>query len=133
MSDKLSSFLVDLVSDPERMSRFLAEPHDVLAEADLTDDQKAAVLSRDSRRLATALGAVSTSNGNVQQFTIGNVQGELIAQDEQVRIGNVQNVSIGNVQNVQAGNVQNVTSRRAGKGPKKAGKKPAKKRGSKNK
>lgn len=125
MSDKLSGFLVDLVSDPERMSRFLAEPHDVLAEADLTDDQKAAVLSRDSRHLAAALGAVSKSNGNVQNLTIGNVQG--------VSTGNVQNVTLGNVQNVSIGNVQNVTSTPTGKGPKKAGKKPAKKPGSKNK
>ncbi len=125
MNDKLSSFLVDLASDPERMSRFLADPHGLLAEADLTDDQKAAVLSRDSRRLAVALGTVSKSNGNVQNLSGGNVQN--------VSIGNVQNVTIGNVQNVSIGNVQNVTSRRTGKGPKKAGKKPAEKRGSKNK
>lgn len=132
MNDKLSSFLVDLASDPERMSRFVADPHGLLAEADLTDDQKAAILSRDSRRLAAALGTVSKSNGNVQNLSGGNVQNVSIGNVQNVTIGNVQNVSIGNVQNVPVGNVQNVTSMRRGKGPKKAGKKPAKKRGSKN-
>jgi hypothetical protein len=125
MNDKLSSFLVDLASDPEKMSRFVADPHSLLVEADLTDNERAAVLSRDSRRLGAALGAVSESNGNVQNITDGNVQN--------VSIGNVQNVTVGNVQNVSIGNVQNFSSTPTWKGPKKAGKKPAKKPGSKNK
>ena len=117
MNDKLSGFLVDLASDPDRMARFLADPHGLLAGVDLTGDQKAAVLSRDSRRLAAALGAGSKSNGNVQNLSIGNVQ----------------NVTIGNVQNVTIGNVQNITGQPKGKGPKKTVTKPAKKPGSKKK
>lgn len=122
MRHKLNSFLVDLVSDHERMSRFLAAPHEVLAEADLTDDQKAALLSRDSRRLAAAMGPVSMSNGNVQQLTV-DIWGVPI---EDGTIGNVQNVSIGNVQNLSIGNVQNFAAS-SGRPPKRAAAKPAKK------
>ena len=118
MSQKLNSFLVDLVSDPERMARFLNAPEQVLAEADLTDDQKAAVMSRDSRRLAAAMGAVTASNGNVQQLTI-TLLGVPIGDGETMSIGNVQNVTIGNVQNVTIGNVRNVaaSAERSSKSP----------------
>jgi Aromatic-ring-opening dioxygenase LigAB, LigA subunit len=108
MSDKLNRFLVDLVSDQGRMSRFLAAPHDVVAEADLTDEQKAAVLSRDSRRLAEAMGAGGSNGGNVQQITAG-IFGVKIMHGEQMSIGNVQNVTIGNVQNFVASAAMSLT------------------------
>jgi hypothetical protein len=59
MSEHLKKFLIDLASDPERMGRFEANPAGELDGAALSEDEKAAVLSRDSARLRRALGATS--------------------------------------------------------------------------
>jgi hypothetical protein len=67
MSEPLSSFLVDLATNPGLMSQFMADPLAVLASTALTADEKAAILSRDPRRLSASLGvdyltAASVSN-----------------------------------------------------------------------
>jgi hypothetical protein len=55
VSNTLTNFLVDLASDPARMDAFLANPVRLLRESSLTDDDKAAVLTRDGSRIRTAL------------------------------------------------------------------------------
>ncbi|OLC43586.1 MAG: hypothetical protein AUH43_20350 [Acidobacteria bacterium 13_1_40CM_65_14] len=57
MSESLSSFLVDLASDPNQMARFLADPARVIDAASLSAEERAALLARDSVRLRGALGA----------------------------------------------------------------------------
>ena len=57
MTEKLSDFLIDLATDPDRMSRFAADPEGELDRAGLTADERAAVLTRDSSRLRRALHA----------------------------------------------------------------------------
>lgn len=56
MRDNLSHFLIDLASDPMRMNAFLADPAGALAASLLTDEEKAAVLTRDSARVRRAFG-----------------------------------------------------------------------------
>lgn len=55
MSNDLSNFLVDLASDPDRMAAFLADPLCMLNESSLTEDEKAAVMTRDAAAIRTAL------------------------------------------------------------------------------
>ncbi len=57
MSDNLKKFLIDLASDPGRMSRFVADPAGELDGAGLSADEQAVLLARDSARLRRALGA----------------------------------------------------------------------------
>jgi hypothetical protein len=57
VSDNLKKFLVDLASDPERLRRYAADPAGELDGAGLSDDEKAAVLSRDARSLRRSLKA----------------------------------------------------------------------------
>ena len=58
MSDNLSNFLVDLASDPARMNAFLSDPSAVLNQSVLSEDARAAVLTRDGRRIREALHIV---------------------------------------------------------------------------
>jgi hypothetical protein len=55
MSEQLGQFLVDLASDPQRMAAYLADPEQVFEEAGLSADARAALRSRDTRVLASAL------------------------------------------------------------------------------
>lgn len=55
MSNNLSNFLVDLASDPGRIAAFLADPLRMLNESSLTEDERAAVMSRDGAAIRTAL------------------------------------------------------------------------------
>jgi hypothetical protein len=56
LSDNLSHFLIDLASDSDRMAAFLADPAGALAGSPLSDEEKAAVLTRDSARVRAAFG-----------------------------------------------------------------------------
>jgi Aromatic-ring-opening dioxygenase LigAB, LigA subunit len=55
MSGNLSHFLVDLVSNPDRMAAYLADPDRVFEEAGLTPQEREAIRSRDGRKLDEAL------------------------------------------------------------------------------
>jgi hypothetical protein len=55
MSGNLSHFLVDLVSNPDQMAAYLADPERVFEEAGLTPEEREAIRSRDGRRLDEAL------------------------------------------------------------------------------
>jgi aromatic-ring opening dioxygenase LigAB LigA subunit len=55
MSESLSDFLVDLVSNPDQMAAFLADPDRVFDAAGLTAEERDAIRSRDARRLSAAL------------------------------------------------------------------------------
>ena len=57
MSENLKKFLVELASDPDRMSRFVADPGGELDGAGLSTGERAVLLARDSARLRRALGA----------------------------------------------------------------------------
>ncbi len=57
MTGGLRDFLVHLATDPDCLSRFAQDPASVFDAAGLTDEERAAVLSRDSARLRSALGA----------------------------------------------------------------------------
>ena len=56
MSHQLRDFLVDLASDPSRMSRYLADPAGAVEGMGLSADERAALLGRDPERLRRALG-----------------------------------------------------------------------------
>jgi len=55
MSESLSHFLVDLVSNPELMAAYLADPDRVFEEAGLSPQEREAIRSRDGRKLDEAL------------------------------------------------------------------------------
>jgi len=55
VSNNLSDFLVDLVSDPGRMAAFLADPLCILNESSLSEGEKKAVMTRDGAAIRTAL------------------------------------------------------------------------------
>jgi hypothetical protein len=55
MSEQLGQFLVDLASDPQRMAAYLADPERVFEDAGLPADARAALRTRDTRVLASAL------------------------------------------------------------------------------
>jgi hypothetical protein len=56
MSANLSNFLADLGSNPDLLARLAADPATELAQAGLTPQEQAAILSRDPREVAKALG-----------------------------------------------------------------------------
>ena len=56
MSAGLGNFLVNLACDPDLLAQFREHPEIVSASASLTLDEQEALLTRDSRRLASALG-----------------------------------------------------------------------------
>lgn len=56
MTETLVHFLVDLASEPKRLKAFLANPTRIVARSRLSESDKAAILSRDSRRVLKALG-----------------------------------------------------------------------------
>ncbi|HMF95394.1 MAG TPA: hypothetical protein VKE96_13900 [Vicinamibacterales bacterium] len=55
MSGNLSHFLAELVSNPEQMAAYLADPERVFDEAGLTTDEREVIRSRDARRLDEVL------------------------------------------------------------------------------
>ena len=57
MSDNLSHFLVDLASDSDRLNAFLADPTQAVNATSMSEYEKAAVLSRDSAQIRSALMA----------------------------------------------------------------------------
>lgn len=57
MSGGLRDFLVRLATDPDSLARFSSDPAGAADQAGLTPDEKEAVLSRDSDRLRSVLGA----------------------------------------------------------------------------
>jgi hypothetical protein len=57
MSGGLRDFLVRLATDPDCLSQFMTDPAGALDRAGLPAEDRAAVLSRDSDRLRSALGA----------------------------------------------------------------------------
>ena len=68
MSEALNEFLVDLASSPDRMQQFLAHPFDVTSAAGLTEQEAAAVLARDGRRLRRTMGGLRLESNNTAQF-----------------------------------------------------------------
>jgi uncharacterized protein (DUF1501 family) len=66
MSENLSEFLVDLVSNPDQMAAFLADPERLFEDAGLTAEERDAIRSRSARRLSAALstGLHMESNAN---------------------------------------------------------------------
>jgi hypothetical protein len=52
MSDRVSEFLVDLASNPDRMAAFHADPDRVFDEVGLTFEQQVVIRSRDPRLLS---------------------------------------------------------------------------------
>jgi hypothetical protein len=64
MAEKMSAVLVDLAEDPDRLTRFEADPRRELDRAGLTHTQKAAVLSRNSRNVRDALGPSTMADNN---------------------------------------------------------------------
>lgn len=56
MSDSLKSFLLSLVDDPEKLARFREAPAEVVAEADLSDEEEEILCSNDPHRIREYLG-----------------------------------------------------------------------------
>ncbi|HKB12853.1 MAG TPA: hypothetical protein VKD69_19455 [Vicinamibacterales bacterium] len=69
MSESLSEFLVDLVSNPDQMAAFLADPERVFATTGLTAEERDAVRSRDPRRLSAALSSGLQLQANTNNAT----------------------------------------------------------------
>jgi Aromatic-ring-opening dioxygenase LigAB, LigA subunit len=70
MSESLSDFLVDLVSNPDQMAAFLADPDRVFDAAGLTAEERDAIRSRDARRLSAALNPGLHLEANNNNLTI---------------------------------------------------------------
>jgi hypothetical protein len=69
MADKMSGLLVDVAEDPDRLAEFEANPKRELNRAGLTDTQKTAVLTRDSRKVRAVLGsATMAANDDVLEL-----------------------------------------------------------------
>lgn len=56
MSETLVRFLVDLASEPRRLKAFLSNPTRIVNQSRLSESDKAAILSRDTRKVLKALG-----------------------------------------------------------------------------
>lgn len=65
MSDGLRDFVIGVASDSDLGVRFAADPGAELDRAGLTDQERSALLSRDSARLREALGAARKGAANV--------------------------------------------------------------------
>jgi hypothetical protein len=63
MSEDLGNFLVDLATDADRLGRFIENPEEELARTTLTPEERAAILTRDSRRIGVALRASPETAG----------------------------------------------------------------------
>jgi hypothetical protein len=63
MSENLGHFLVDLACDPDLMAKFIGDPALVLGKFDLTEQERAVVMTRNPRLLADALGTTGYSFG----------------------------------------------------------------------
>ena len=67
MSDRLKGFLVDLVTDPARMSAFRRNPSAAMKAASLTASERRAVTSRDHRQIRETIGCGPSDH--LTQFT----------------------------------------------------------------
>ena len=56
MSERLTSFLVSLATDPDRLQRFAADAGAEMDAAGLSPDERAAVLSQDTAAVRRVLG-----------------------------------------------------------------------------
>lgn len=65
MEQNLGDFLVGIASDPDRTARFAIDPGRELEHSGLSPEERAIVLSRDSRRIMAALGESGFALGEV--------------------------------------------------------------------
>ena len=65
MSDGLRDFVIGVASDPDLAVRFATNPVAELDRSGLTDQERSALLSRDSARLRELLGAARKGAANV--------------------------------------------------------------------
>ena len=63
MSENLENFLIDLSSNPDQLSRFSNNPTAVVTQSALNEQERTAVVSRDSQSLADALGSTGFALG----------------------------------------------------------------------
>lgn len=75
MSENLSSFLIDLASDPGLMARFLSNPTSALNGVGLDANEEAALRARDAARLRAALGGLNLAqNGQVGNGPMASIR-----------------------------------------------------------
>jgi hypothetical protein len=71
MSERVSRFLISLSQDPDKLDRFKSDPDSVLADSDLTSEEKAIVRSGDEEAIRKSLGppgdqtALTSSTSNI--------------------------------------------------------------------
>jgi hypothetical protein len=70
VSETLVDFLVDLASEPDRLKAFLSNPTHIVDQSRLSESDKAAILSRDSRTVLKALG-LAAGKTVMQMFSGG--------------------------------------------------------------
>lgn len=70
MSETLVDFLVDLASEPDRLRAFLSNPTHIVEQSQLSESDKAAILSRDCRTVLKALG-LAAGKTVMQMFSGG--------------------------------------------------------------
>ena len=56
MSDRLTDFLVNLATDPDKLQQYAADPGASMDAAGLTPEERTAVLSRDTATIRQAMG-----------------------------------------------------------------------------
>jgi hypothetical protein len=61
MSERVSRFLISLSQDPDKLDRFQSDPDSVLADSDLTPEEKAMVRSGDEGAIRESLGPAGDS------------------------------------------------------------------------
>lgn len=65
---QLADYLLELAADPDRCARFKADPEAELLQAQLSDEEKAALASRDPQRISNALAEASPDSAAVLQW-----------------------------------------------------------------
>ncbi len=65
---KLADYLLELAADPDRCARFKADPHTELGCADLREDEKNVLATRDPRAISDAIVDAGPDSAAVLQW-----------------------------------------------------------------
>jgi hypothetical protein len=68
MSERLREFVLGMATDLDRAKRLTADPEGELAQSDLSDEEKEAVLSRDADRIRQAAGMALADPISLEAF-----------------------------------------------------------------
>jgi hypothetical protein len=70
LMSNLVDYLLELAADPDRCARFKADPESELRYTALSDAEKAAITSRDPRRISEVIADQNPDSGTVLQWML---------------------------------------------------------------